>query len=71
VNHPLGLGPLDRSHRNAFGALDVLGLRSRGFGDVHCTTTNHRAAGSVRHEFRKGHPNRHKLLLSVASSGGS
>jgi hypothetical protein len=47
-----------------------LGLRRWGFGNVYRAATDHRAASSVRHEFRKGHPNRHKLLLSVASSGG-
>jgi hypothetical protein len=58
---------LTTRRRDALGALDVLGLRGRGLGHVHRAATDHRAAGSVRHEFRKGHPNRHKLcsLLPV------
>lgn len=63
----LGLDPLDRCHGNALGPLDVLDVLGRGFGHMNRTAANHRAAGSERHEFRKGHTNRHKLALFILS----
>lgn len=46
---------------SALRMLDVLDLGSRSLGDMHCSAANNRAAHRDGRQFRKGHPNRHKL----------
>lgn len=65
--HHLGLGGL----RGTLGVLDILRLGSRRLGHMDRTTADNRAAGSKHRDFRKGHPNRHKLCSLLHFSKAS